>query len=777
MVQVDKDFLGKPAPPNYVAGLGRGATGFTTRTDIGPARDSGLNDKIPASSAAGGEDEGNDRYQDPDNETGLFNTAPYEQDDEEADRIWLTIEERMDSRRRKQREENERRERERLQRENPLLSDQFGDLKRQLGQLSEGEWAAIPEATNLSGKRRKKEPKMERYSAVPDSMLMTDFREIGQARDKMLEMRLDQMKGDSVSGKTTIDPKGYLTSLNSSTVLTAAEIGDVQKARQLLKSVTVTNPKHAPGWIAMARLEEVAQKMGAARTVIAKGCEECPKSEDVWLEAARLNTRENAKVILASAVRELPKSVRIWMTAADLEDDVKKKRRVLRRALEFVPTSVQLWKAAVSLEEPENAKVLLSRAVELVPLSVELWLALAKLEKYEDARRVINQARKAVPTSHEIWFAAAQLEEQQGHEDMVDRIIPRAVLELAKRGTTFKRERWIKEAEIMEESGSLMVCRAIIRATANVDLEENDAGRADIWVSEAEGCQASGHIECARVLFSVALKEYPKDPDLWIGAADLESESGTVETLLELLEKAVENCTEDETLWLMLAKEKWKRAEDVDGARRVLLKALEVNPASEAIWLAAIKIEITEREYERARVLLERTRNSPAGTARIWLKSAVLERNLGNLELAHKLASEGIEKWPDFPKLWMVKAQLEGRDEARATYSLATKKCPNCVTLWCLAAELEPPIKARAILERIRARNPKSDKLWLESIRVEKRAGNEANARTLLSRALKECPKSGILWSEAIMSERPQGRKAKSTDAVKQCGDAHVICT
>ena len=37
-----KDFMGKPAPPNYVAGLGRGATGFTTRSDIGPARESGI---------------------------------------------------------------------------------------------------------------------------------------------------------------------------------------------------------------------------------------------------------------------------------------------------------------------------------------------------------------------------------------------------------------------------------------------------------------------------------------------------------------------------------------------------------------------------------------------------------------------------------------------------------------------------------------------------------------------------------------------------------------
>lgn len=41
-------------------------------------------------------------------------------------------------------------------------------------------------------------------------------------------------------------------------------------------------------WIASARLEEVTGKMQIARNLIMKGCEECPKSEDVWLEAARL---------------------------------------------------------------------------------------------------------------------------------------------------------------------------------------------------------------------------------------------------------------------------------------------------------------------------------------------------------------------------------------------------------------------------------------------------------------------------------------------------------
>ena len=63
---------------------------------------------------------------------------------------------------------------------------------------------------------------------------------------------------------------------------------DVKKARLLLKSVRETNPKHPPAWIASARLEEVTGKIQAARNLIMKGCEECPKSEDVWLEAARL---------------------------------------------------------------------------------------------------------------------------------------------------------------------------------------------------------------------------------------------------------------------------------------------------------------------------------------------------------------------------------------------------------------------------------------------------------------------------------------------------------
>lgn len=258
----------------------------------------------------GDDDEG--QYQDPDNEVGLFSAAPYEEDDEEADRVWDMIDARMDERRKARREAREQEELAKFRQERPKISQQFSDLKRQLSTLDEDEWAAIPEVGDLVGKSRKKSKVPERFTPLPDTVLaatrdqgqystttnddtsgmLTDFKEIGQARDKVLGLKLDQASTDSASGQTTIDPKGYLTDLNSVALKTATEIGDIKKARLLLNSVITTNPKHAPGWIAAARLEEAAGRPVHARNTIAKGCAQCPKNEDVWLESARLNVSQ-----------------------------------------------------------------------------------------------------------------------------------------------------------------------------------------------------------------------------------------------------------------------------------------------------------------------------------------------------------------------------------------------------------------------------------------------------------------------------------------------------
>lgn len=71
-----------------------------------------------------------------------------------------------------------------------------------------------------------------------------------------MNVKLSQVS-DSVTGQTVVDPKGYLTDLQSMIPTYGGDINDIKKARLLLKSVRETNPNHPPAWIASARLEEV----------------------------------------------------------------------------------------------------------------------------------------------------------------------------------------------------------------------------------------------------------------------------------------------------------------------------------------------------------------------------------------------------------------------------------------------------------------------------------------------------------------------------------------
>ncbi|KAI8148081.1 PRP1 splicing factor, N-terminal-domain-containing protein [Fennellomyces sp. T-0311] len=813
MFNVTKDFIGKPAPPNYVAGLGRGATGFTTRSDIGPARESGdfgLDAKRGAGAKEGGEEEDDERFQDPDNEVALFSGGPYDQEDEEADRVYDEIANRMDERRRSRREAREREELARYRQERPKISQQFADLKRQLNTINEQEWAAIPDVGDLVGKNRRRNKMPERFTPLPDTILaaareksqyetsiaadngigtsdesdgmMTNFREIGQARDKVLGLKLDQVS-DSVSGQTTVDPKGYLTDLNSIALRSAAEIGDIKKARLLFSSMTTSNPKYAPGWMAAARLEKEAGRIVQARSIIAKGCEHCPQNEDVWLENASLNTTENAKIILADAVRNIPQSVKIWLKAVDLETDPKAQKRVLRRALQFIPNSVKLWREAVNMEEnPDDAKVLLSRAIELVPLSVELWLALARLETYKNAQSVLNKARRAIPTSHEIWIAAARLEEEHGTAERVNLVIKKAAMALSQTGAVLDREQWLKEAEKCEKNGSVVTCQAIVSATIGLNLEDED--RKDTWMDDAETCIAHGSMETARAIYAHALKVFPAKQSIWKQAAFLEKSHGTPQSLEELLQRAVRYCPQAEVLWLMGAKEKWL-ADDVKGARAILEEAFRANPNSEQIWLAAVKVESESNEYDRARKLLELARKE-SGTERVWMKSALLERQLKHYDECLQLLEEGLQKYPTFDKLWAIKGQvqdeaLNNSNDARATYNKAVKNCPKSILLWILLAKLEEKLgvvaKARSTLEKARFANPKTAELWVEGIRLEIRAKNTSAAKSMSARALQECPTSGALWREVIYLEARPQRKARSVDALKKCEHDPIVVT
>jgi len=199
-----------------------------------------------------------------------------------------------------------------------------------------------------------------------------------------------------------------------------------------------------------------------------------------------------------------------------------------------------------------------------------------------------------------------------------------------------------------------------------------------------------------------------------------------------------------------------------------------------------VKLESENKEYERARLLLNKARDR-AGTARVWMKSAKLERKLGDRDKEEKLLTQALTKFPDYPKLYIMMAQLltdshKKYDTAREIYKRGVKNCPAAIDLWICYAKFEALVfqaysKARSILETARLKNPKNSRLWLAAMRVERQAKNFKVAQQLLAKALQECPDSGILWAYAIATDPRPVRKARSYDALKRCtDDPHVFC-
>jgi pre-mRNA-processing factor 6 len=124
------------------------------------------------------------------------------------------------------------------------------------------------------------------------------------------------------------------------------------------------------------------------------------------------------------------------------------------------------------------------------------------------------------------------------------------------------------------------------------------------------------------------------------------------------------------------------------------------------------------------------------------MKSAQLERQIGQVDEALKTLEEAIRKYPTFDKLHMIRGQIyDARNDipaARTAYAQGCKSCPKSIPLWILSARLEVKagviIKARSMLERARMFNPKNEELWAESIKIDEKASGPQQAKSLLAR-------------------------------------------
>ena len=491
------DFLAHPslAPAGYVAGVGRGATGFITRPDIGagdlladstkssvpikgvhilgyasksnnkrqgddyknddsnsairPATNEGeqqwlqkhatLNTRIqrafstPTVQGAEGEESEVE-------EEGMLGRGAWDRDDDEADAVYDRIDRVLSSRRATSKglEEEGRRAAETVKSGKPntrLVGSEA--LKEQLATVTEEQWAALPDAGDFTRKRLLKRPrradKLERYSAVPDSVLFgsppattattttlaearaedVDFESIRRAKERVLSGHLDtlaipQRKPGYDDSSATQTYLNELPTLYEKT----AEVG---RARQLLSSITHGNPSSTSAWLARARLEVTASYPKRAVAILLDGLSKVDDHEAIWRELVGLDPRAFAN----DACKACPGNASFWIALLHSERIPSERIKVLRRALQHNRTSIVLWRqlfqeicvpeknkeddgragAATTKEEQQQY---LEMAVQCCnPIeAVDLWLALAaSYESVGEEQAILERAIAAVCAS------------------------------------------------------------------------------------------------------------------------------------------------------------------------------------------------------------------------------------------------------------------------------------------------------------------------------------------------------------------------------------------
>lgn len=780
-----KAFLDQEPPPGYVAGIGRGATGFDTGADTGALRNGRPFDVL---------DDSDNEVDDNENSQGILGNKG-SKEEEEADRVYEEIENRL-----RQRRKGVRVPEQLEQEQDDKIKQHFTDLKRSLANISGDQWANLPDAPDLA-KRNKRmrllEQLRQRFYAVPDSMIAAQ-------------------SGAGTGISNTLSNDSNNPQLNSEHdvdgIETDIQMADIGRNRTILSSLRKTEPKKPSSWIASARLELQAKNYNAAKRFINEGCKRLPHNEAVWLENVKIHQNSTdgvklAKIIVAEALKYNSRSENLWLKACELENisDIVSQRKVLMKGIEFIPNSVKLWAKMIEIQdEKDDVKKMLHKVIELCPHEWSFWLSLINLSNYDEAKSLINRARKAIKDNHQIWITAAKLEERENasvSDKKLVKMIEKGQQQLRENTNPddlLSRRAWLDEAAKAESEGFTMTCKAIVFNSIDIGISENqDADdRLEIYFEEASFYLEKGATQTANFIYQYVIDKFPHDINSWVKFfnAFKSTKNFDIQDLYPYYEKAITLNEEEELFYLMHAKDKWKLEKDVAGARSILETALSKLPTKENIWHARIKFEIKTGNIDDANEISHRMlKKIPDLSPRIWYKHIHLQRYIhyknpdDTFETRiMSLLDDAMSRFPDEEKLYLQKGQillddLHKAEDARECFLIGTNNLPNSTKLWISLSQLDEQhlkviIRARSVLDRAIFKNPKSDLLWTEKIKLERRNNDMIAARQLCNKALKSFNSSPYIWLEYLsMIPKMSQRKNALLDALKATDNSAII--
>lgn len=733
-------FLDQQPPPGYVAGIGRGATGFTNHADSLGLTFSGKPQEIPV-------------------------------EDDIEDKTYRDIEARLQRQQRSQTPDEP----------DNRLAEKFSDLKLGLNEVSVAEWAALPEAQDFTRRNKRQrllEKSQQRFYAAPDSLIQrelqghtpeiaataTNFDSVNEARDQLLSLRLDAMISSTTNTTTTVTESEISEALKSQLAR-----GDLAKLRALMASLRKTQPLLARLWLLLAQLEVEHQQMAAARQLILQATRVLPRDKSIWLEAIRIHHNlPQLRSVVALALERVSGSEDVWLEAVKLERDAAEKKMVVMKGIERLPASVGLWQQLIDLVNEDDKPKFAAKAMELCPRHWPFWAMVIETLDEKPAKELLNKARKQFKQDDkvqaEIWLIALKLEERLDHGDKLDKLAKKAVSVSAD---------WVGLAQRAERNQLILTAAAITKAWL---ANHPDADLDDIVID---------YPAMARAYYDTRLQSLTLVED-WLELLALErTKGGDYQELWNTYKRAMKQHPQQVVLALMMAKDQWKLANDINGARATLAS---VNPTttetSVMVWGARLKLELQTGHFDKALELSQRSLEEPL--EKVWYKHVHLLRageatGKAKIDVDQIMAKidQGLQRFPQCQQLWLQKVQvLCDHDQWIKAESVAktAPKSPEMLRLLALIyLHQDNVMMARSTLDYALTKWRHHSDAWYDAITLQLRQNNKVEARQLVARALQACPSSALIWALQFGLLDKNKRKPALVEALKACDNSSDI--
>lgn len=687
-------FLQNPhlMPANYVAGVGRGATAFITRPDLGDIdtydsvavpikginilgwqnksvdgrgedvdddskwikKHEALNAKIQAKFSipnGNGQDEREDKSSD---EEGILGRGiNWDKDDDAADAIYDNISDRMSSKRGKRNGSND-----------DDTSNLFAPLKRDLISVTEEQWMSLPEAADHTKKRLNKKGMMnsrkERYTPVPDNLLLGgnlqdatdktvtnggfDFRQISRDKERVLGNRLDSIKTNiNEVERDELEP-----------MISSVDPAELSRARQVYQSILGTDVKVYLAWSA---LELRAGYRSKAIQILRDGISKLSGEADLWIALVEL---DNTLVNLQNAVKTCPNVPELWIGLSRKQRIHSDRVKTLKKAIEHNPKSVDLWTELLLAEGEDANDELLDMAIEHTGHAT--FILKRHYNNIEELLRVRTD-------DLDLWIRCLQLD--------VRRTLPLFL------------EKDYKHINLLDIARKCVeypeTCMELINHSNLVQLSNMVHG--DV-----------SNLPFNKMVMTRLLREGPCNADLWIKAVRME---GSGEEQIAILKRGLAHCN-NVVLWteyLSLTPDDDKEAlykQAREGCKEMVIPYAQHLAACGKEEQAIQTLDTFLKETEGDVVLREKI-------------IAMLCR------LDHSRCIDYLKTYPKNELIWSEACKADD-----SLYQKAVKACPTSSTLWVSYARNSNNVaKARAILEQARLCNKTNPDIWIASLDFE----------------------------------------------------------